>query len=162
MSGNDENAMPHGHQCTPFTQTRGQSSELCREIRVLRPGSRPGCLGQGAAHIDVPLAGVARQLFARRLMIPRAHAGPRGEVAIGRDVGHVGPDCRHQRFCHACTNPWDGLEEVDGLGQKRIGTFVQLSLNFCGRAGHRLVSLVVLASQFLEEEALGWGQVACQ
>jgi hypothetical protein len=131
--------MSHGHQCTPFTQACGQSPELCREIRVLRPGRRPSRLGQGATHIDVPLAGVARQLFARRLVVPWTHAGPRGEVAIGREMRHVRPNFRHQRFRHSGAHPRDGLEEVDGLGQKRVGTLVKLALNFRGRAGNRLV-----------------------
>ena len=56
MPGHGENAMPHGHQRTPLIQACGQSAELCREIRVLRPGSRPGRLGQGAPHIGVTLS----------------------------------------------------------------------------------------------------------
>jgi hypothetical protein len=87
---------------------------------------------------------VTRQLFARRLVVPPTHAGPRGEVAIGREVRHVCPDFRNQRFSHACANPRDGLEEVDGLGQKGIGTILKLSLNCRGRAANRLVSLIVL------------------
>ena len=64
MPGAHHNAMPHGHQCTPLPQTRGQSSELCRVRRMLRPGRRPGGRGQGPLSRDVPRMGVARPLGA--------------------------------------------------------------------------------------------------
>jgi hypothetical protein len=34
---------------------------------------------------------------------------------------------------------WHGVEEVDGSGQKRIGTLLKLALNLGGRTGYRLV-----------------------
>lgn len=82
-------------------------------------------------------------------------------MASGREARHVGANFRNQRFSHACTNPGDGVEEVDGLGQNRIGTVLKLAVNCRGRAGDRLVYVIILVSQFLEEDALGWGQVAC-
>jgi hypothetical protein len=60
-------------------------------------------------------------------------------VASGREVRHGGPDFGHQRFRHACANPWNGVEAVDRLGQKRVGTLLKLAWNLCGRAGYRLI-----------------------
>ena len=110
----------------------------------------------------MPLRVWPDKLFARRLVVPRTHAGPRGEVASGWEERHGCADCRNQHFRHACATPWNGVEEVNGWGEKRVGASLKLSLNFRGRAGHRLVSWVVWASQFLEEETVGRGQVAGQ
>jgi hypothetical protein len=98
MPGHDEKAMSHGHQGTPLTQTRGPSAVLGREIGGLRPRSRPGRLGPGAAHIDVSLAGVARPLVPRRRVVAGTPAGPRGEVASGRQGRRVGADFSAQHF----------------------------------------------------------------
>ena len=154
--------MPYGHPGTPCTQPRGQASAWCRERRGRRPGRRPGGRGQGPPSTDVPLTGGARPLCARRVMIPRAHAGPRGEGPSGRAGRPVGADFRHPRVRHACPNPREGGEQSDGVGPPRLGTRGPWSGTGGGRAGHRLVSWVGWASPCLEEDAWGWGPVAGQ
>jgi hypothetical protein len=114
----------------------GQPSALCREICVLRPGLGPGRLGQRSSHIDVTLAGIARQLFTRRLVVPWTHVGPRGKGASSRETRHVCADFRNQHFSHVGAHPWAGLEEVNGLRENTIGALVKLSLNFRGRTGN--------------------------
>jgi hypothetical protein len=81
-----------------------------------------------------------------RLAVPWTHTCPRGEAAIGREVAHVCPDSGRQRFGHAGVSPRDGVEEIDRLGQKQVGTLLQVALNLHGRAGHCRIELVVLAS----------------
>jgi hypothetical protein len=75
-------------------------------------------------------------------------------MARGQEARHVCPDFRQQRFRHAGAHPWDHLKEGDSVGEKRVGALLNLALNFRGRMGRRLPSVVVLASQFLEEEVV--------
>jgi len=104
---------------------------------MLCPRRRSGRLSQCAAHVDLPFSGMPRQLCARRLVVPWTDTGPRGKGASGREGRHIGANFRHQRFTHLGANPWGSLEEINGLGQKRIGALVKLALNFRGRAGNR-------------------------
>ena len=162
MPGAHHNAMPHGHQCTPLPQTRGQSSELCRVRRMLRPGRRPGGRGQGPLSRDVPRTGVARPLGATPMEESPGTCRPtrRGDQRSGGASWLCRlptPTCP-PRVPH----PPEWCGEARRLGEQRIGTVVPWSLHGCGRAGHRLVSWVVWASQCLAEDAWGWGQVAGQ
>jgi hypothetical protein len=83
-------------------------------------------------------------------------------MASSRERRHICADFRDQRLRHVGAHPWDGMEEVDGLGQKRVGALVPWSWRVCGRAGHGLGSWVVWASPVLEEDAWDWGHVAGQ
>src|SRR5438445_431169 len=83
------------------------------EVAVLGAPSRPSGLGQRSTQERTALAGRAATALARALVLARAHPRPRGQVPVGREPRHVGPDLGHDRLGGPSSDPGYRVEPAD-------------------------------------------------
>jgi hypothetical protein len=68
--------------------------QLGGQVGVAASGRGPGALGTDIGQPAVALGGLARATLAPGEVVARAAARPGGQVAGGREHGHVDPACR--------------------------------------------------------------------
>src|SRR5678815_1072516 len=75
--------------------SRFDAQELPSEVAVLLAGAGPGGGDEGGFQPGAALSHASRAPLARALIVTRAQAGPRDEMAGGGKARHVDADLRH-------------------------------------------------------------------
>src|SRR5437763_15173232 len=91
-------------------------------------GCRMGGLHQEFAQPGTAFGGSSREPFASALMVARAHASPRGEVARCGKARHVDANLGKNTFRRPPTDPSNATKQDNGLcpGQRRGVWYVTL------------------------------------
>src|SRR5919107_1377723 len=90
--GDDEDGVTDGDDGAFGPAPGGEATELFGEVPGLAPAGGPGGFGQGTPEPGAPLAGPGAPTFAAAGVVPRAHAGPGGGVAVGGEAAHFDPE----------------------------------------------------------------------
>jgi hypothetical protein len=109
----------HRHRPRPrMTASRATSQAVVLGVQVGAPGpaGRLGDLAQAAAQPLGALAGPPRAVLAGRLVIPRAHPRPRGQMRGGGELAHVRADLGHDDLGGTLVDPGDGVQQRHLLG----------------------------------------------
>ena len=80
--------------------------------------SRPGALGEDGAHLDVAFAGPAGLVLTSRFVVTGTQSGPRCQVRGAGEPGHVDADLGDDHLRCPFTDPRDGPQEPQWLGER--------------------------------------------